>query len=1196
MEEIMKSCKCLMGVMLSAVLLIGTAFAANTLQKVTDVDVMAGIAMKGGIVQINKAVRNIGPAASENNERGCEDCEFDFTPYGSECCDSAWDEFGIDCVTLEANYNWDCAGCLCPGDGEAVCGDGNCTGDETYETCPSDCNAPGTCDAGQVLDCDGSDECWPESWIGDGFADCQDQAYGADLTCYDCDGGDCPDTDPGCGGTAECGDGSCNGDETEADCPEDCMSSGDCADCEFDFTPYGSECCDTAWDEFGITCSDLEANYSWDCAGCNCPGDVPAVCGDGACTGDETPDNCPEDCDGSCAGGEVADCDGSGECWPESWIGDGFADCNDQAYGADLTCYDCDGGDCPDTDPGCSGSCEDQGMVTCWDGSCAATEADCSAEPEVEDPTGVCIEGADYNGYAAVTVSWDITTECGDGTCNGDEDEASCPEDCNSDCAAGEVADCDGSGECWPESWIGDGFADCQDQAYGADLTCYDCDGGDCPGSDPGCGGTAECGDGYCNGDETAESCPEDCDNGNGGTCDDCEFDFTPYGSECCDTAWDEFGIDCADLEANYSWDCAGCNCPGDVEAECGDGMCNGDETYDTCPADCDPPSGDCADCEFDFTPYGSECCDTAWDEFGIDCATLESNYSWDCAGCNCPGDIPCEDLGMITCEFGAIGGGNCAEDESGCLEEGTCPAGQIVDCDGTGECWPESWIGDGFADCNDQAYGADLTCYDCDGGDCPESDPGCSGESCEDQGMITCFDGSCAASEADCEGCPAGTIADCSGDGDCGFDTWIGDGYCDGSAQQYGIDNCCYDNDGGDCTDEECAGGRAEATSTFKKGNEPATVYMSKDADMIPVEQNEVLAISRDGVVFQKGTTAVRFNEEFSTSVRTHTATVALSCDVCLDGGPWEGAWDVEAEAFGYFTVYGFDAGSTVCGTVTFCEGGACSDTSEEVCAVAGDMDSSDCAEGGCDTAGTGDVNGDGDANVLDIVTIVNVILGGEFADECAAAAADVNGDGEANVLDIVQIVNGILGGGRVDDASSAKLIKSDETVILEANGYIGGIQMTLSHDRDFSIDLTDKALVAEYNTVGNETILVIVAPEGEELFTYSGDFEIVDMIVANSQDRVNVGAPTEFSLSTAYPNPFNPTTSLELSVPMNGQVTVQVYNLMGQVVATLANGYMDASTYTLTWDASDVSSGMYIVKAEAAGTVSTQKLMLMK
>ncbi len=38
-----------------------------------------------------------------------------------------------------------------------------------YENCPDDCNAPGECDDGQVLDCDGSDECCPESWIGDGL-------------------------------------------------------------------------------------------------------------------------------------------------------------------------------------------------------------------------------------------------------------------------------------------------------------------------------------------------------------------------------------------------------------------------------------------------------------------------------------------------------------------------------------------------------------------------------------------------------------------------------------------------------------------------------------------------------------------------------------------------------------------------------------------------------------------------------------------------------------------------------------------------------------------------------------------------------------------------------------------------------------------------------------------------------------------
>jgi hypothetical protein len=51
-----------------------------------------------------------------------------------------------------------------------------------------------------------------------------------------------------------------------------------------------------------------------------------------------------------------------------------------------------------------------------------------------------------------------------------------------------------------------------------------------------------------------------------------------------------------------------------------------------------------------------------------------------------------------------------------------------------------------------------------------------------------------------------------------------------------------------------------------------------------------------------------------------------------------------------------------------------------------------------------------------------------------------------------------------------------------------------------------------------------------------------------------------------------------------------------MGQVVTTLASGYMDAATYTLTWDASNMSSGLYFVKAETAGKVTTQKLMLMK
>ena len=61
-------------------------------------------------------------------------------------------------------------------------------------------------------------------------------------------------------------------------------------------------------------------------------------------------------------------------------------------------------------------------------------------------------------------------------------------------------------------------------------------------------------------------------------------------------------------------------------------------------------------------------------------------------------------------------------------------------------------------------------------------------------------------------------------------------------------------------------------------------------------------------------------------------------------------------------------------------------------------------------------------------------------------------------------------------------------------------------------------------------------------------------------------------------------------------GNVNVSVYNLMGQVVSTLTEGYVNEGQYTLVWDASEEVSGMYIVRAETAAEVSSQKLMLIK
>ena len=101
---------------------------------------------------------------------------------------------------------------------------------------------------------------------------------------------------------------------------------------------------------------------------------------------------------------------------------------------------------------------------------------------------------------------------------------------------------------------------------------------------------------------------------------------------------------------------------------------------------------------------------------------------------------------------------------------------------------------------------------------------------------------------------------------------------------------------------------------------------------------------------------------------------------------------------------------------------------------------------------------------------------------------------------------------------------------------------------------------------------------------------------MVVNGIDEIPVMTPAVFSLGSAYPNPFNPSTSILLEVADEGYVSVEVYNIMGQVVSTLTEGYMNRGDYTLTWDASNQVSGMYLVRAVAGGYVSTQKLLVIK
>jgi hypothetical protein len=88
----------------------------------------------------------------------------------------------------------------------------------------------------------------------------------------------------------------------------------------------------------------------------------------------------------------------------------------------------------------------------------------------------------------------------------------------------------------------------------------------------------------------------------------------------------------------------------------------------------------------------------------------------------------------------------------------------------------------------------------------------------------------------------------------------------------------------------------------------------------------------------------------------------------------------------------------------------------------------------------------------------------------------------------------------------------------------------------------------------------------------------------------------PSEITLEQNYPNPFNPTTTISYQIPTSAGVELNVYNLLGQKVATLVNEQQSAGNYTVSWNATDFSSGIYIYKLRTGTFESFRKMVLLR
>ncbi|HTK81164.1 MAG TPA: T9SS type A sorting domain-containing protein [Bacteroidota bacterium] len=94
----------------------------------------------------------------------------------------------------------------------------------------------------------------------------------------------------------------------------------------------------------------------------------------------------------------------------------------------------------------------------------------------------------------------------------------------------------------------------------------------------------------------------------------------------------------------------------------------------------------------------------------------------------------------------------------------------------------------------------------------------------------------------------------------------------------------------------------------------------------------------------------------------------------------------------------------------------------------------------------------------------------------------------------------------------------------------------------------------------------------------------------------NAGAGTPVRYSLGQNFPNPFNPTTVIKFQLPVAGQVTLKIYNMLGREVATLVDGTRDAGVSSVTWDAGKFASGVYYYRIRANEFTETHKLVLLK
>ena len=169
-----------------------------------------------------------------------------------------------------------------------------------------------------------------------------------------------------------------------------------------------------------------------------------------------------------------------------------------------------------------------------------------------------------------------------------------------------------------------------------------------------------------------------------------------------------------------------------------------------------------------------------------------------------------------------------------------------------------------------------------------------------------------------------------------------------------------------------------------------------------------------------------------------------------------------------------------------------------------------------------------------------------------------------------------------------------------VQPGAWYGADTVTTSNTMNISLGYVYDQITSHGDTSGS-WMWVVEVTDGVDTTGSEPGYMMVDWDISEMLAIDDASLPEAFALHNNYPNPFNPVTNISFDIPEVAEVTLEIYNVMGQKVRTLAQGQHEPGRYKIQWNATNdygqaLSSGMYIYRIQAGDFVSVKKLVLMK